>query len=106
MSTLAEVIPIHKAREVDVVVRKCPGQRDLRDQVGILFVDSRPDGTIYEVTFEPFYQKLKNVVIRTREFTQTPTQISLVDDDDGKRWTFEVNEIEGWDEHEDEEDEV
>jgi len=104
MSALAKVIPLHKTREVDVIVRKCPGQSDLRDQVGILFVDSWPDGTVCEVTFEPFYQKLKNVVIRARGVTETPTQIAIVDDDDGKRWTFEVNEIEGLDDEEGDDD--
>ena len=89
----AKVIPLRDTREVDVVARKTPGHPDLRDQAGTLFIDCWLDGTVYKVQFDPFYEKLQGAIVDALEFEEGPTRLVVVDADDNKRWTFEVNDL-------------
>ena len=93
-----------RSDELDVIARACPDARDLQDQVGTLFVDRRPDGTVHEVTFQPAYERLKNAVIAVTAYAHREENVEVVDADDGRRWSFEVYTLDLYEETGDEDD--
>ena len=106
----AQIIPFPGSRrpaaaprsdELDVIARSCAGARDLRDQVGTLFVDRLPDGPVHEVTFQPAYERLKNAIIPVAAFTHREERVEVTDADDGQRWLFEVYALDLFDEDDD-----
>lgn len=89
----AKVIALCQTRELDVIVRRAPGHRDLRDQVGILFLDSRADGTVFRATFEPIYERIPNLLIDVSDLHETTERVIVVDEEDDSRWHFEINAL-------------
>lgn len=100
----AQVLQLRRTHEVDVIARKTPGHRDLRDQVGSLFIDSHPNGTVYEVQFDPAYTKLQGAILDVERFEEDDEHLSVVDAEDGKRWVFEINDLDDIEDDEEEEE--
>lgn len=100
----ATVVPLTRTEEFDVIARKCPGCRDLKDQVGVLFVDSWPNGQVREVTFQPEYSRLQNAIVDVGDYHHDVDCIELTDRETGKQWRFEIDDLGGWFEDEDEDE--
>lgn len=91
---MGALVERHETREVDVIVRRCPGHPDLKDQVGILFIDYWLTGAPSSVTFEPFHEPIDNCLIEVASLNDDEAHITVVDKDDGKQWVFEIDEDE------------
>lgn len=100
----AKILSLAKTEEVDVIARRTPGHSDVRNQVGILFLDSWPNKEPHEVTFQPIHERLHNVILDVASISRTEDALVVVDADTGKRWRFEINALDWEGDDEDDED--
>lgn len=89
---MGALVQQHESKEVDVVVRQCPGHPDLKDQVGILFIDYWLTGAPSAVTFEPFHDPIPNCLIEVASLYRDGDYVFVYDKDDGSYWIFEVDD--------------
>lgn len=94
-----------RSEELDVVARETGPHRDLRGIVGFLTVDYDKNDRPYEVTFDPFDERIRNAVIPVHGWLESSERIHVTDDD-SVRWRFDLTDTpeEYADEDEDEGD--